>query len=89
MLVQEAPFPGNLAGQGRHDSARLVMQQLLQVREQRVQNRTYTPVGLLPPGQRRLLLFPWGTQMAASGLKSLLSNMWWLGCSGGCPGGSH
>ena len=32
-LVEEAPFPGILAGQGRHDFARLVMQQLLQVRK--------------------------------------------------------
>ena len=31
-LVKEAPFPGTLAGQGRHNFARLVMQRLLQVR---------------------------------------------------------
>ena len=37
-LVEAAPFPGILAGQGRHDFARLVMQQLLQVREQCVKN---------------------------------------------------
>ena len=37
MLVEDAPFPGILADQGRHDFARLVMQQLLQVRERCVQ----------------------------------------------------
>ena len=45
LVQQEAPFPGILAGQGRHDLARLVMQQLLQVRECAVHNCTYTPVG--------------------------------------------
>ena len=39
-LVAEAPFPGMLADQGRHDFARLVKQQLLQVKQQWVQNCT-------------------------------------------------
>ena len=32
-LMRKVPFPGILADQGRHDLARLVMHQLLQVRE--------------------------------------------------------
>ena len=67
MLVEDSPFPGILADQGRHDFARLVMQQLLQVRERCVQNCHMWEVCHLGDSVNawHLLLPPWGTQMAA------------------------